>query len=135
MSTVERQPRGMFQRRQAPVGDLAQEWGERHDLTRSIGRGGKPTESAPAPNEGDKNSAVYEALNALGGDADWQEIARRVQAEFGFVLTEVEITPLRERWKSLGETEVVRRAPQEQEMISEAPDLDPPSEIHHGPDK
>jgi len=137
MSTVDRQPRGNLRRREAPIGGLAAEWGERIDTTRSIGRGGKPTEPTTGPTEKERHMAVYESFSDLGGDADAQEIARHIQARWGFIVDEAEINTLRTRWKSLGKTDMVRRCgpPPQTEQPVEITDVDVPSEQNHSPDR
>jgi len=134
MSTIERQPRESFRKKQAPIGGLAVEWGERIETSKTIARGGKPIEPASDPTDQEKQSAVYETLNQLGGDADWQEIARYIQSRWGFVLDEKEINALRARWGSLDDTVRARpAAPAEQP--AETIEDDPPSESHHSPDR
>jgi len=132
--TIDRQPRSTFRKKQAPIGRLAEDWGERIEVRKTVARGGKPTEPADGPSELEKQGAVYETLNRLGGNADWREIARYIQSRWGFVLTEAEITALRARWVSLEDTMMAApqsRAPQ----ATDSRQVDTPSEVHHSPDR
>jgi len=137
MSTVERQPRGMSSKRYAPVGDLAMERGERIETSKTIDNGGKPLQPAAPPNELEKTGAIYETLNELGGDADWQEISQSIQAKWGFTLSEVEINTVRARWRAFNETVTVkpREVATEEGQRKETTEVDSPSEFRNSPDR
>jgi hypothetical protein len=137
MSTVERQPRGMSSKRYAPVGDLAIERGERVDTSKTIDNGGKPLQPTTVPTELEKTGAIYETLNDLGGDADWQEIAQTIHAKWGFTLTEEEINSVRARWRAFNETVTVKLkevTPVESER-KETTEVNSPSEFRNSPDR